>query len=116
MRIGRLEIRWLRRGQAGCPPAPQPGWLCYDTDDVDRVGALAVPDTEAWWLAVHQIVNSVEKETIDSSRKRVANTNLCISDVGAGEGVALVRTRLIEARQLAIQVRKDRMELKQYSV
>lgn len=105
MKIGRLEIKLCDRGSR---------IENRESDGVDRSGALAVPDTTPWWLAVHQVLNEIEKETIESARKRVAHTNLCILDVGAGEGVAMVRLRLIEKRNAALNVAKARGELRQY--
>lgn len=67
------------------------------------VGPLAVPDTEPWWNAVHQIIDQAEWETIDGARRRTKETNACIAAIGAGEGVALVRQKLIEARELALR-------------
>lgn len=82
-------------------------------DDVDRTGAFAVAADTAWWLAVHKIINEVEAETVKFARDRLKDTNACIAAVGAGEGVALVRQRLIETRQHALSsARQDSQAVK----
>jgi hypothetical protein len=75
-----------------------------------NVGPLGVADTEPWWLAVNQILDEAEWETIEGARKRTPNTNACIAAVGAGEGVALVRDKLKQARDLALGELKIRGE------
>jgi hypothetical protein len=76
-------------------------WM--EDHEVDRSAAFAVSDQEAWWLAVHQLINEAEQETIQAARAHTANPNQCIADVGAGEGVALVRQKLLDARELALR-------------
>jgi hypothetical protein len=71
-------------------------------DDTLFTGALAVADTEPWWIGVHAIIDQAEWETIEGARRRTKETNACIAAIGAGEGVALVRQKLIEARELAL--------------
>jgi len=73
-----------------------------------RIAPLGVPDNEPWWLAIHKIIDDAEWETIEGARNRTSNTNACIAAVGAGEGVALVRQKLIDARTLALQSQKLR--------
>src|SRR5258708_3513812 len=90
MRIGNLEIRW--RG---------PVTLKGD-DGIDRSGVFAVDETTAWWLALLQLLDRIEAETVAGARNRVKETNECIAAVGAGEGVALVRRRLLETRAYAL--------------
>jgi hypothetical protein len=68
----------------------------------DFTGVFAIPDNEAWWLAVHQILDEAEAETTHGARNRTANPNLCIAAVGAGEGVELVRQKLLDRRRLAL--------------
>ena len=80
------------------PPISKP----IETDR-DMTNAFAVTDDNSMWLAVHQVVNEVEKECIEGSRRYVMNTNQCISAVGAGEGASLIRLRLIEKRNLALK-------------
>lgn len=70
--------------------------------DRDMSGAFAIEDNHPLWLAIHQVINEAEKECIEGARKYVANTNMCINSVGAGEGVALVRTKLIQKRKTAL--------------
>jgi hypothetical protein len=89
VKIGNLEIRW-----AGAVDIAQ--------DGVDRSSVFAVPDTDPFWLAVHQVVNEIERETLEAARSRVGNTNQCISAVGASEGAMMVRLRLIEKRENAL--------------
>jgi hypothetical protein len=72
-------------------------------EGVDYTGVFAVADNTPWWLAIHQVLDEAEKETIVSSRNRTGNPNLCIADVGAGEGIDLVRQKLIDKRRLALQ-------------
>jgi hypothetical protein len=71
--------------------------------ETDYTGLFAVPNNEPWWMAVHQILNEAEAETTQGARARTANPNLCIAAVGAGEGVELVRQKLIDKRKLALQ-------------
>lgn len=66
-------------------------------------GALAVADTEPWWIAVHSIIDQAEWETVEGARNRTHDTNKCIAAVGAGEGVALVRQKLMDARNVALK-------------
>jgi hypothetical protein len=90
VKIGNLEIRWWK-----------PVTLKGD-DGVDRTGAFAVADDTGWWLGLQQLINKIEAETIVGARNRVKETNECIAAVGAGEGVALVRRRLMETRAYAL--------------
>lgn len=75
-------------------------------DGVDRTPALAVSLAEPWWLAVHQILNDAELETIKGARRvhTGANSNATIAAVGASEGVDLVRQKLNEAREYALKL------------
>jgi hypothetical protein len=79
-----------------------------------NVGPLGVADTEPWWIVVNQIIDEAEWETVWGARRTTANTNACIAAVGAGEGVALVRQKLQEAREIALQseVRGQRSEVR----
>lgn len=90
MKIGNLEIRWARK------------YYPQITGEEDLGTFLAVPETHTLWRAVHQCINEMETETIEAARARTGNPNLCIAAVGAGEGVAMVRMRLIEKRENAI--------------
>jgi hypothetical protein len=85
-------MKWLRRLMA---PKVAP--------DTDYTGIFAIPNDTPWWLAVHQLLNEAEHETVEGARSRTANPNLCIAAVGAGEGVDLVRQKLIDKRRLALQ-------------
>lgn len=98
MRIGRLEIRWL------APSAPP--YVVNIGEDRDLSGALAIPDTNEIWRAVHQTINEAERETIDASRRYVREPNLCIAEVGGGTGISYVRAKLIEKRTNAIESAK----------
>jgi hypothetical protein len=60
--------------------------------------ALAVADTERWWLAVHQILDTIEWETIEEARRYTADPERCAGAVCAGEAIALVRQRLKQTR------------------
>jgi hypothetical protein len=71
--------------------------------DQDFSGVFAISDSTPWWLAIHQLLDEAERETIQSARNRTGNPNLCIADVGAGEGVDLVRQKLLDKRRLALQ-------------
>jgi hypothetical protein len=64
---------------------------------------FAVPDNEPWWMAVHQLIDEAERETVDGARSRTANTNLCIAAIGASEGVDLIRQKLKDKRELALR-------------
>jgi hypothetical protein len=101
MKIGRLEIRWLK------DPIPWSGAIDVGDDKVDRTPVFAVPDTEPWWLAVHQVLNQAEKESVEGARNRLANTNMCIAAVGAIDGVVLVRQKLMAAREIALKGRES---------
>jgi hypothetical protein len=86
------------------------GWLKFlskidkvDVPGTDFTGVFAIPDNEPWWLALHQILNEAEAETVQGARNLTANPNLCIAAVGAGEGIELVRQKLIDKRRLALQ-------------
>jgi hypothetical protein len=74
--------------------------------DFDYTGVFAIPDNTPWWLAVHQILNEAEAETVQGARNRTANPNLCIAAVGAGEGIDLVRQKLLDRRRIALQKRE----------
>jgi hypothetical protein len=93
MKIGNLEIRWRK-------PVALKG-----DDGIDRTGAFAIAEDTAWWVALHQVLNNVEAETITGARNRVKETNECIAAVGAGEGITLVRRRLMETRAYALAQR-----------
>jgi hypothetical protein len=73
----------------------------------DYSGVFAVADTEPWWLAVHQIVDQAELETIAGARRMTADANRCIAAVGAGEGCDLIRAKLKEARERALAGYRD---------
>jgi len=77
-----------------------------EVPDRDYSLVFAVPDTEPWWLAVHQVLNEAERETVQGARDRTANPNLCIAAVGAGEGIDLVRQKLIDKRQQSLRTQK----------
>lgn len=76
-------------------------------DGVDRTGAFAVAEDTAWWLALHQLLKRIEDETVAGARGKIRDTNECIAAVGAGEGIALVRRRLLETRAYALSQLKD---------
>ena len=97
MRIGNLEIRLL--GEEKAIEVNRP----YQSDQRDMSATFAVSINEPWWIAVHLLLDELERETVQGARNQVTNTNMCISAVGAGEGVAMVRQRLIETRDLALQ-------------
>jgi hypothetical protein len=73
-------------------------------EQIDYTGALAVPETEAWWRAVHQIIDQAELESIQAARlvHTGPNTNATVAAVGASEGCDLIRTKLNQARQYAL--------------
>jgi hypothetical protein len=93
MKIGNLDIRWPRvRARV-------------DTSVVgkDMSGVFAISEFEPWWLALHQTLNELEQETIDAARASTGRPYNCIAAVGASEGVAMVRMRLIEKRANALR-------------
>jgi len=95
MKFGPVEILLPSRARARA---------YVDIDgDKDLSGAFAVADSEPWWRAVHQTINELELETIEAARRYTKSTNECIAAVGAGEGVAMVRLRLIEKRDNALR-------------
>jgi hypothetical protein len=85
-------VKWFKKKHA--PP---------ETPNTDFTGVFAVTDSEPWWLAVHQVINEAESETVTGARNRTANPHLCIAAVGAGEGIDLVRQKLLDKRQLALK-------------
>jgi hypothetical protein len=95
MKFGNLEVRWNGRT---LPPYAEPAR--------DLSGIFAVSELEPWYLAVHQCVNEIEREANEAARNRVSNTNQCISAIGAAEGAAMVRLRLIEKRENALREKK----------
>jgi hypothetical protein len=70
--------------------------------DSDIVNAFRVPENENWWRAVLQVIDELERETIQGARNYVANTNMCISAVGGGEALAELRGRLVALREKAV--------------
>jgi hypothetical protein len=97
MKIGPVEILLPSRARARA---------YVDTYDAkDLTGAFAVSDLEPWWMAVHQTINELEMEMIEAARRYTKSTNECIAAVGAGEGVAMVRLRLLEKRENALRER-----------
>ncbi len=76
---------------------------------MDYTGVFAVSDKNPFWLAIHQVINEAEQETIEGARNRTADTNKCIAAVGAGEGVCLVRSKLIAKRLQALKVKQLEM-------
>jgi len=94
MKLGPLEIRW-RKGRVLVPME------VFEQRDLS--GVFAVPIDEPWWLAVHAIIDAAEQECVDGARKRIQSTNACISAVGAGEGCDLVRQKLVDARDIALE-------------
>lgn len=97
MRIGNLEIRYPRARAR------------VDTSVVakDMSGVFAVSEFEPWWLAVHKALNELEVETIDAARAATGRPYNCIAAVGASEGVAMVRMRLIELRENALREKQN---------
>jgi hypothetical protein len=82
-------------------------------DGIDRTGAFAIGEDTAWWLALHQLLKRLEEETVLGARTRIKDTNECIAAVGAGEGIALVRRRLMETRAYALsQAKQDSQAVK----
>lgn len=71
--------------------------------DRDMTNAFAVANDNSLWLGVHQAINEVEKETIEMARKCSANPSLSNYHLGASEGVMMVRLRLIQKRNLALE-------------
>jgi hypothetical protein len=65
--------------------------------------AFAVSDNEAWWNAVHATINEAEAETVENARAHNTDPNKCMAAVNAGEGVDLVRRKLIDKRSMALR-------------
>ena len=95
MRIGRLEIRWL------------PARTYIKPDGINRTLSFAVPDREPWWLGVHQTIDEAEAETIVAARKNILQPYGCIAAVASGEGIDLVRQKLIDKRNIALKEGRD---------
>jgi len=73
---------------------------------IDRSMMFAVPNDEGWWLAVHQLLDEAEWETIQDARNYVwANPDRSKSAISAGEGIAIFRQKLIDTRNAALQAR-----------
>jgi hypothetical protein len=100
MRIGRLEIRWIRAGHL----SPVTGHS--QIGEADLCNAFAVPDTTSWWLALLQVLDTLEREMIDGGRKQRSNVNLCLNAHDNAEGVALVREKFIELREQGLGNRR----------
>ena len=83
------------------------GSLIVEVSERDLTNAFAVPDTEAWWLAVHQTLNQAEREIWDGAKARTKDSNLCIAAVGAAEGIDLIRQKLIDKRAAALRTNQD---------
>jgi hypothetical protein len=94
MRISRLEIRWHR-----VDPVPRVEERAGE--DLDRT--FAISDQDPFWRAIHKAIDALELETLETARLHTANPNLCIADVGASEGVAMVRLRLNQKRANALR-------------
>lgn len=102
MRIGKLEIRWAARlGQGYGVVRP----VAAATGEDDLSGALAVPDTDRQWLAVHQVIDEAEDECQRAGRAQVANARMCVNSLGMADGAALVRTKLAERRLEALKIK-----------
>jgi hypothetical protein len=71
----------------------------------DLASALAVADTERWWVAVHQILDTIERETVEEARRYTNDPGRCTGAVCAGEAVALVRQRLEQTRAEGLRAR-----------
>jgi hypothetical protein len=99
MKIGNLEVQWHEK----CSYARDA--RIHSNGDKDLSGAFAVADTEPLWRAIHQALDELEMEMIEAARRYTKSTNECIAAVGAGEGVAMVRLRLIEKRENALRER-----------
>lgn len=74
----------------------------------DHSGALAVPDTEPLWLAVHQVIDGVENACQLGARQQVADERMCVNSLGMADGAALVRKELIERRDTALKLVKGK--------
>ena len=73
-------------------------------DSTELLNAFEVPDNAPWWLAVHTVINELEKEMIDKAREKTGVDNvLALSSLDNSYGVALVRQRLIETRNAVLQ-------------
>jgi hypothetical protein len=69
------------------------------------LGPLGVADTEPWWIALHRVIDAAEWEAVDDARAHSRDPNACMAATNAGEGVALVRQKLQEARTIALQMK-----------
>lgn len=72
-------------------------------DEAALRGALTVADDSAWWRAVHQVIDEMEAETTTSARDSTLQPNLCAAHVAAGEGLDLLRKRLVRLRREGIE-------------
>lgn len=89
--------------------AGKPKWAGAVDIEIDRDMAMsfAIANDNSLWLAVHQAINEVEKEVIETARKCSANPSLSNYHLGASEGVTMVRLRLIEKRKAALKATED---------
>ncbi len=74
--------------------------------DRDMTNSFAIADDNPIWLATHQAINELEKEVVETARKCSANPSLSNYHLGASEGVSMVRLRLIEKRNVALEAAK----------
>jgi hypothetical protein len=105
MKIGNVEIRFVREHRfrhGGQAVLAQRSAVAID-DKTDYSGALAVPDTEPMWRAVHQILDQSEREIVEAAQKWAgANNERALNSLANSEGVAFIRRRLNEARTNAL--------------
>lgn len=66
-------------------------------------GALAVADDNSLWLAVHQVIDDLEQETIRTARDLTGQPALCAGAVSAGEALAMLRRKLERLRDEGIK-------------
>jgi len=72
-------------------------------NDTDYSQVFAVPENEPWWCAVHRVLDEAEKETVQGARDYIKDTNRVLSAVGAGEGIELVRRKLLDLRDQSLR-------------
>ena len=100
MKMFRGFGRWFKDGEK---PDGWAGAIEPIETDRDMTGAFAIEENHPLWLAVHQVINEAEKECMEGAAKYVANTNMCISAVGATEECGIIRRKLIERREVALK-------------
>ncbi len=103
MKIFGIEIR--RAGALNSQPSTTNSSAALSAAEL--AGIFRIAEDTAWFRAVLQEIDRLERETIEESRRVVGDTNKCINAVGGGEALALLKSRLCALREQAVKGRED---------